>query len=97
LTISSAGKVGIGTASPAFKLDIKGGSINTDSVYRIGGITVLSVKGAGNAFTGAGAGVSNTTGYFNTAIGAGALQSNTTGGYNTANGAYTLQFNTTAE
>jgi len=97
LTISSAGKVGIGTSSPAFKLDVKGGSINTDSVYRIGGITVLSVKGAGNAFAGAGAGVANTTGYFNAAIGAYALQSNTTGAYNSANGSYALQLNTTGE
>lgn len=40
-----AQKVGIGTTSPAFKLDVKDGSINTDSVYRIGGNTVLTIKG----------------------------------------------------
>ena len=40
-----AQNVGIGTTTPAFKLDVKNGSINTDSVYRIGGSTVLSIKG----------------------------------------------------
>lgn len=97
ITVTSGGKVGIGTSSPVFKLDVKGGSINTDSVYRIGGITVLSVKGGANTFTGAGAGISNTTGYNNTANGADALRSNTTGNYNTANGAYALSYNTTGE
>lgn len=41
MTISSGGKVGIGNTSPVFKLDVKGGSINTDSLYRISGVQVL--------------------------------------------------------
>ncbi|HWR34091.1 MAG TPA: hypothetical protein VN451_11205 [Chitinophagaceae bacterium] len=44
--------VGIGTTTPQFKLDVSGGSINTDSVYRIGTVTVLSVNGFGNVFVG---------------------------------------------
>ncbi len=44
--------VGIGTTTPQFRLDVSGGSINTDSVYRIGSITVVSVNGFGNLFVG---------------------------------------------
>lgn len=46
ITINSSGKVGIGTSSPVFKLDVKGGSINTDSLYRIGGVQVLKRSAA---------------------------------------------------
>lgn len=31
---SFAQNIGIGTTAPLFKLDVKNGSINTDSVYR---------------------------------------------------------------
>ncbi len=47
LTITSGGKTGLGITAPVFKLDVKGGSINTDSVYRISGRQVLS-SGAAN-------------------------------------------------
>jgi trimeric autotransporter adhesin len=93
--LSFSQNVGIGIATPAFKLDVRNGSINTDSVYRIGGITVLSVKGSGNTFAGANSGISVTSGFFNTAIGYIAMQNNTTGTGNTTNGAYTLESNTT--
>src|SRR5258706_7834724 len=94
LTISSTGEVGIGT-SPAFKLDIKGGSINTDSVYRIGGETVLSVKGFLNTFVGINSGDSITTGGENTAIGRFALSKATTASYNSACGYRALFTNQT--
>lgn len=94
ITISSSGKVGIGIASPVFKLDVKGGSINTDSVYRIGGNTVLSAKGTANIFVGIKSGFFNTTGQDNTANGYKALYSNTKGNYNTANGSNALLLNT---
>lgn len=42
MTISASGKVGIGNANPDFKVDLKGGSFNTDSLYRINGAGVLS-------------------------------------------------------
>ncbi|MBL0095720.1 MAG: hypothetical protein IPP46_03965 [Bacteroidetes bacterium] len=42
MVINANGKVGIGNQSPLYKLDIKGGSINTDSLYRINGIQVLN-------------------------------------------------------
>src|SRR5205085_10111626 len=48
INVTNKGKVAIGNFTPVFLLDVKGGSINTDSVYRIGGKTVLSVKGGAN-------------------------------------------------
>ena len=58
-----AQNVGIGTTNPVFKLDVKNGSINTDSVYRIGATTVLAVPETGNLFIGKDAGVINTGSY----------------------------------
>jgi len=42
INVTGNGKVGIGNFTPVFRLDIKGGSINTDSLYRISGVKVLS-------------------------------------------------------
>jgi len=47
VNVTSNGKVGIGNFSPVFKLDVKGGSINTDSLYRIKGAQALSSSAAG--------------------------------------------------
>jgi hypothetical protein len=85
-----AQNVGIGTATPAFKLDVKNGSINTDSVYRIGGFTITSIKGTDNLFIGHDAGVNN-TGNSNLAAGyraLGSYSSNLPGSSNVALGAY---------
>lgn len=38
-------RIGIGTASPGYKLDVQGGDINTSGVYRIGGNTICSSSG----------------------------------------------------
>ncbi|MEP7168354.1 MAG: tail fiber domain-containing protein [Bacteroidota bacterium] len=94
INVTSTGKVGVGNFAPVFKLDVKGGSINTDSVYRIGGNTVLSVKGNQNVFTGVNSGHSNTFGIHNTVIGHAALFSNTEGNYNTTSGYQSLYYNT---
>jgi uncharacterized protein (TIGR02145 family) len=80
-TIAIAQNVGIGTTNPLFKLDVKNGSINTDSVYRIGSTTVLSVPQTGNLFIGKEAGVIN-TGSYNTFSGEFSGSSNITGGSN---------------
>jgi hypothetical protein len=80
----SAGTVGIGTTSPAAKLDVAG-DINVASDYKIDGNTVLSVPGTGNTLVGVGAGAVN-TGICNTFTGMEAGLYNTTGGYNTFSG-----------
>lgn len=79
--VLQAQNVGIGTATPVFKLDVRNGSINTDSVYRIGTTTVLAVPGTGNLFIGRDAGMNNTSSY-NTFSGELAGSSNTTGNSN---------------
>ena len=93
-----SGKVGIGTPSPGEKLDVNG-NINVNSVYKIGGSTVLSVTstntllgigagannntGSNNTFLGRDAGWRNTSGYRNTFLGYKAGYSNTAGYFNT--------------
>jgi len=107
LLIGSSGysqNVGIGTLTPLFKLDVRNGSINVDSVYRIGTYTVLSVlgtntlllgqhvgntnSGADNTFGGAFSGHFNTSGFSNSFYGTGAGYNNTNGFYNSFFGAY---------
>lgn len=109
LNITGNGKIGIGNFSPVFKLDVKGGSINTDSLYRIGGKVVLksdinsntmigntsntAMSGGSNTFSGAFAGTLNSTGSNNTFTGAHTGYANTTGWENTAMGSNALANN----
>jgi len=67
-TSGHAQNVGIGTVAPLFKLDVKNGSINTDSAYRIGNYTVLATELFGNLYLGQEAGIDN-QGYYNTFTG----------------------------
>jgi trimeric autotransporter adhesin len=90
---TSAQNVGIGTPTPAFKLDVRNGSINTDSVYRIGGYTFISGK-ADNVLVGAGEGASITTGIFNVALGL-SMEGLTTGSHNVGMGFNALDNNAT--
>jgi hypothetical protein len=102
-TVFTNSNVGIGTSSPAAKLDVAG-EVNTDSLYQIDGITVLSVDDedynvfvghhAGvistshrNVFVGDSAGVASTTGSRSTFVGAKAGKSMTDGLNNTFVGA----------
>lgn len=94
--ILMAQNVGIGTPTPVFKLDVKNGSINTDSVYRIGTITVLAVPGTGNLFIGRDAGMINTSSY-NTFSGELAGSSNTTGNSNSFFGQTAGNINSTGD
>jgi hypothetical protein len=57
-----AGNVGIGTSTPSVRLDVHG-DINADSLYKIGGSTVLSSRGTRNVMVGPDAGVNNTGNY----------------------------------
>jgi hypothetical protein len=68
-------------------LDVKNGSINTDSLYRIGGLPVLSIPGTGNVFVGKQNGLIN-TGSYNTFAGESAGASNSTGSLNAFFGSY---------
>ncbi|MEP6725158.1 MAG: tail fiber domain-containing protein [Bacteroidota bacterium] len=86
--------VGIGTTTPAFRLDVQNGTINTDSLYRINGSPVLSIMGVGNVFAGNRAGNFN-TGFFNSFVGTEAGYSNTSGGLNSAIGYFSLHSNKT--
>jgi hypothetical protein len=82
LIIDTTGNVGIGKPNPYYKLEVNG-AVSTDSVYKIGGNTVLSTEGNGNLFVGWGTGWSNTTGQHNTFVGQSAGHDNTEGEYNT--------------
>jgi trimeric autotransporter adhesin len=93
---TNTGNVGIGITTPVQKFDVLGNiNISSDSNYRINNIKVLSIKGTGNIFLGASAGIANSTGNGLTACGSLALLSNTTGVFNTAIGYTCLSTNTT--
>src|SRR5439155_26801146 len=105
MTISSAGDIGIGTTSPAAKLDVSGTAKATafsmptttgasTGVLTFGGNRFLHNFGTSNTFLGTNAGNFTMTASFNTATGENALSSNTTGTSNTASGANTLLSNT---
>lgn len=110
LAINSSGNVGIGTETPATKLDVVG-DINTSTQYKIGSSRILSNAGSGNLFAGvnagqvntgsansffgSSAGAANTTGFSNSFFGSSAGSSNTTGQVNAFFGEGAGQANTT--
>jgi hypothetical protein len=90
MRITSAGLVGIGTASPGARLDVSGDAL-------VNGLTVGRGAGsdASNTVVGSGALPVNTTGTSNTAVGGESLEANTTGTLNTAIGRRALEANIT--
>lgn len=83
--VNASGTVAIGNSAPRYPFDVKVGSINTDSLYRIGGnralyttlnsnlmvgnAGTLGISGSGNTLVGEGAGTSITTQNNNTFVG----------------------------
>jgi trimeric autotransporter adhesin len=91
---STAGKVGIGTKTPAATLDVNG-TVNAATSFNLGGTRfAFGSYSDTNAFLGF-AGNTKTTGTANTASGVQALYSVTGGSVNTANGNAALYSNTT--
>ncbi|MDO8567002.1 MAG: DUF5011 domain-containing protein [bacterium] len=101
--LATSGNVGIGTTSPASRLDITNSATssavislrdplgNVSFELRAGTSTLL------NTFVGLEAGMVNTTGSSNIALGYRALTANTTGSWNSASGAFALDSNTTGQ
>jgi hypothetical protein len=77
----SSGNVGIGTTSPAAKLDVAG-DVNTLTQYDLGGSRILSDAGDNNVFLGFSAGAANTSGSLNSFFGQTAGEKNTIGASN---------------
>jgi hypothetical protein len=89
MRITSTGSVGVGTSSPAAKLDVSADALIHGATVGRGGGAIST-----NTAVGSGALSSNTTGFNNTANGFQALFSNITGNNNTANGVLALRENT---
>ena len=86
---NNVGNVGIGTATPAARLDVSGDAlINTVTVGQGGGNV------AGNTVVGYQSLLGNSIGLYNTAHGYQTLFSNTTGSFNNATGYQAMYFNT---
>jgi len=110
LFVAVGGNVGIGTTTPAARLEVAGTARMTDTLTLApsgdmaldvntgsiykGGALFIHTKGDDNTALGYYALENVTSGYWNTAIGRRALQNTTTGSYNTATGFNSLRSNT---
>ena len=87
---NNGNRVGIGTQSPVFKLDVNGHvNVSADNTYRIGNERVLGTRGTANLFLGVASGSSNTLGFSNVFAGFNSGNANSVGSQNTFVGAET--------
>ncbi len=90
-----SGSLGIGTTTPAYKLDVVGDTnISSGSVYRINGAIVAQASTTLNNYFFGAAGNLTSTGSNNTGVGQLALSGNTSGAQNVAIGRQALTANT---
>lgn len=89
--------IGVGTATPAAKLEVDGNvQVDGSSIFASGSVPLIQFPAGSNNFSaGLDALPPVATGTANTAVGDSALKSNTTGYNNTATGTAALQSNTT--
>ena len=91
-------RVGVGTITPAQKLDVAGNvNISTGSAYMYNGVNMIIANPALNNYFFGDSGNQTTTGWGNMAFGYHAFGANTTGGVNTAIGHQALGSNTTGQ
>ncbi len=94
LYITANGKIGIGTSSPLFKLDVNGNmNLAKDSGLYINATRAFHTRGGVNVFAGYHSGNAITTGYGNSGFGENALLADTSGFGNSAFGYNSLSAN----
>lgn len=96
MALKGSGNVGIGTASPAYRLHVAG-NFNVDGTLNVNGVRAFFLDTTySNLFLGnAGTATTSVSATANTAAGVGAFVVNTTGHHNSAIGAGALAANTT--
>jgi len=96
---STNNRVGIGTTTPQYKLDVNGDiNIASNYGYKINGATIVTASSTlYSLYVGDSAGNSTSSGLLNTFIGYKSGFSNTSGYQNTALGYYALEANTTGD
>ncbi len=93
--VTTTCSVGIGTASPGYKLDVSGDvNVTSGSAFRYNGVQVVNAQTAFTNYYFGNSGNTTGNGTNNTAVGSSAFLSNTSGGGNAALGVQAMMSNT---